>query len=211
MLICRHVRDVDIRPMQPGDLGPVVDLQVRFLHGSLLTDLGSAFLTGFYTAALGEPRTRALVAVTDGGIAGAAVASTDVRQFNAHVKPRIVIPLAAAVCDPRRWRLVPALLESLREPPPTPAIPAELLTLVVDGTQRQRGIGRALIESLEQTFAAEQVDVYRVAVRSHLDIARAFYEATGFAFEQELTVLGRPMTYLTKRVNVSRPRPRSSS
>ena len=49
-------------------------------------------------------------------------------------------------------------------------------------------------------FAAERVSCYRVAVRSHLTVARAFYLATGFQPEQELSVLGAPMTYLTKVV-----------
>ena len=35
---------------------------------------------------------------------------------------------------------------------------------------------------------------------SDLRRARSFYEATGFEPEQELQVLGQPMTYLTKRV-----------
>jgi hypothetical protein len=39
-----------------------------------------------------------------------------------------------------------------------------------------------------------------VAVRSHLSVARAFYLATGFIPEQEMMVLGAPMTYLTKVV-----------
>jgi hypothetical protein len=39
-----------------------------------------------------------------------------------------------------------------------------------------------------------------VAVRSHLEAARAFYVALGFEHEQERLVLGRPMVYLTKRV-----------
>jgi hypothetical protein len=44
------------------------------------------------------------------------------------------------------------------------------------------------------------VSRYRVAVRSHLAAARAFYGATGFEPEQELRVLGHPMTYLTKKI-----------
>jgi ribosomal protein S18 acetylase RimI-like enzyme len=192
--------------MQPNDVEAVVDLQVEFLDGSLLTDLGARFLRTFYRAALSHPDTRAFVAIAEGATVGAAIASVDVGRFNAHVKPRIVVPLAIALAPPRRWRIVAPLVQSLGERGPEPAVPAELLTLVVDGRFRQRGIGRGLLDALERSLANEAIGRYRVAVRSHLGVARAFYEATGFRFEQELTVLGRPMTYLTKQVPAP-PRP----
>jgi GNAT superfamily N-acetyltransferase len=83
---------------------------------------------------------------------------------------------------------------------PQPAISAELLLLVVDASVRRHQIGRRLVDALEEVFATEHVVLYRVAVRSHLTVARAFYLATGFVPEQELAVLGAPMTYLTKVV-----------
>lgn len=207
MLICPHVRDIEIRPLGPGDLEAVVDLQAAFLDGSLLTDLGTGFLVSFYTAALAHPNTRACVAVDSGAIVGAAIASTEVGHFNRFVKPRIFVPLAIAIASPKRWRVLPSLLQSLREHEPAPPIPAELLTLIVDGRRRQQGVGRRLLDALEAEFASERIPLYRVAVRSHLAIARAFYEATGFVFEQQLQVLGRPMTYLTKTV-AAHPPPR---
>jgi hypothetical protein len=39
-----------------------------------------------------------------------------------------------------------------------------------------------------------------VAVRMHLAAARAFYVAEGFQPEQERSVLGHPMIYLTKEI-----------
>lgn len=202
-MVCSvRVRHTEIRRMRPDDIGAVVALQLAFLEGSLLTDLGREFLNPFYRAALDQPQTRAFVAVADGATVGAAVASLDVRRFDAYVKPRIVAPLGRALLSPRRWALVVPLVRSLFEPSPSPAIPAELLTLVVDGAHRQRGIGRCLLDALERSFAGDRITVYRVAVRSHLGGARAFYEALGFAVEQELTVLGRPMTYLTKHIGI---------
>jgi GNAT superfamily N-acetyltransferase len=92
------------------------------------------------------------------------------------------------------------MMNQLVEREPEPYIPAELLLLVVDGRVRRRGIGRQLLGALEDAFAREGVTRYRVAVRSHLASARAFYQSLDFAPEQELAVLGRPMTYLTKDV-----------
>jgi|SRR5579871_6552748 len=194
--------------MRVDDLAAVVDLQVAFLVGSLVTELGAAFVTAFYRVALPHHSTRAFVAADGDAIVGAAFATVDVARFDAHVKPRILLPLAAALAPPARWRLLKPLTTSLVERGPGHAIPAELLTLVVDGRQRQRGIGRSLLDALEHRLACEGIGEYRVAVRSQLDVARAFYQATGFVFEQELMVLARPMTYLTKRVPAAIPQPR---
>ena len=46
----------------------------------------------------------------------------------------------------------------------------------------------------------------KAAFEKQTAAAKAFYLAIGFEPEQELTVLGQPMTYLTKRVaSESRP------
>jgi ribosomal protein S18 acetylase RimI-like enzyme len=195
-----RVTQSGIRLMHTDDIGEVVGLQTRFLEGSLVTDLGPRFLASFHRAALQQAATCAFVAVENDAIAGLAVGSVDVAKFNAHVKPRILGPLAASLLPPRRWTLALALLRTIVEPGPSPVIPAELLLLVVDGRCRHRGIGRRLLAALEHAFADAGVSLYRVAVRSHLDAARSFYAALDFTFEQELPVLGRPMTYLTKRL-----------
>ena len=201
MLQCyRGVTQIDIRPMTSRDIDEVVTLQIKFLDGSLVTDLGPRFLGSFHRAALQHSDTRAFVATDRGSIVGLAVGSLDVAKFNGYVRPRILFPLAAAIASPARWRLGFALARTLVERDPAPVIPAELLLLVVDDRCRQRGIGRTLLEKLERSLASAAITQYRVAVRSHLDVARAFYTALGFAFEQELAVLGRPMTYLTKDI-----------
>jgi ribosomal protein S18 acetylase RimI-like enzyme len=191
--------DIGIRPMAAADIARVAALQVAFLDGSILTELGPRFLTRFHAAALALPSTRAFVAVGSGaGLLGFVVGSIDVDAFNRYVKPRILLPLAGSLLPPRRWRLAWSVARGLTEPEPQPHMPAELLLLVVDSRVRRRGIGAKLLAALEAAFAVEHVSRYRVAVRSHLAAARAFYGAAGFELEQELTVLGHPMTYLTK-------------
>jgi ribosomal protein S18 acetylase RimI-like enzyme len=151
--------------------------------------------------ALDHPATIALVASDAGAaIVGFAIASLDVHAFNAHVKPRVLPALARALAAPRRWRLAFSIARGLTEPEPQPPIPEELLLLVVDARVRRRGIGQRLLAELETGFARSGARRYRVAVRSHLAVARAFYLALGFQHEQQLLVLGHPMTYLTRRV-----------
>ena len=191
---------VTIRSMTPADIPQVVTLQVAFLEGSIVTELGTGFLCRFHAAALAHPSARAVVAIEESTVLGFALASTDVHAFNKYVKPRVLVPLVRALASPRRLRMGLSVARGLTDREPQPPIPAELLLLVVDSGVRRRGIGRRLLRSLEDGFRRERVATYRVAVRSHLAVARSFYLATGFTPEQERTVLGRPMTYLTKHV-----------
>lgn len=140
------------------------------------------------------------MAVDAGRVTGFTVASADIVAFNTYVKPRVLWPLAQAMMSPRGVRLGAGIARSLVESKPEPHMPAELLLLVVDAGLRRRGIGHRLVAALEEAFVLDGISHYRVAVRSHLAVARSFCLALGFQHEQELTVLGHPMTYLTKRV-----------
>jgi ribosomal protein S18 acetylase RimI-like enzyme len=190
-----------VRRMSAADVESVVRLQIAYLEGSLVTELGPGFLRRFHHAALGHPSLRAFVAVdSEQSILGFGQASTDVHAFNRAVKRLVAPRLGAALLAPSRWPLIPNFLRAVTDKEPEPPMPAELLLLVVDASARRQRIGRRLVEELERAFKDERVTRYRVAVRSHLAVARAFYTATGFVQEQELMVLGKPMTYLTKAV-----------
>jgi len=190
-----------MRSMATGDIRAVVDLQCRFLEGSIVKALGPSFLSSFHHAALEHPSTRALVAVDpEGAVVGSLLGCTDVHTFNGHVKPRVLPSLLAALLSPRRWRYAPLFARSLFEAEPEPDIRAELLLLVVDASSRRQHIAERLVLTLEQAFEQDGIDRYRVAVRSQLAEAKAFYLATGFELEQELRILGGPMTYLVKVV-----------
>lgn len=193
-----------IQPMSASDIPAAVSLQVAFLNGSVLTQLGPRFLTRFHAAALTHQQSRAFIATDDGGtVMGFALGSLDVHGFNAHVKPRVLGAMALALLSPSRVTLAPSLARMVVEGEPQPPIPAELLLLVVAPAVRRGGVGRSLIGALERAFAIGGTTQYRVAVRSQLAVARAFYEALGFAHEQERSVLGQPMLYLTKQVKAS--------
>lgn len=192
--------------MSPSDIPRVVELQTAFLNGSVVTELGPGFLTRFHTVALQHEASYAFVA-KDGAsrIVGFALGSVDVHGFNQFMKPRVLAALVRSLIAPSRLALIASLARMTMEGEPQPPMPAELLLLVVDPNARRRGIGAGLLESLERAFSKHKVDRYRVAVRSHLEAARAFYLALRFEHEQDRRVLGRPMTYLTKRVLASAP------
>lgn len=190
-----------IHPMSPADIPVIVTLQTAFLDGSIVTQLGPGFLTRFHAAALSHGSSRAFIAKGDNGsVVGFVLGSLDVHAFNGHVKPRVLGAMIRALLSVERVGLVASLARMIVEGEPQPTMPAELLLLVVDPGARRGGVGSGLIGALEGAFAERGVTRYRVAVRSQLAAARAFYEALGFDHEQERTVLGQPMVYLTKQV-----------
>jgi len=192
---------VEVRAMSRADVADVVALQRTYLHGSIVTALGDQFLTRLYVVALSHSSTRAFVVRSGRGVAAAAVGTVDIDAFNRYVKRRVLLALIRSLLSPARFKLVPRFVRSIREPEPLPHIAAELLVLVVDARERRQGIARTLLMAVESAFAHDKVSIYRVAVRTELDVARRFYGALGFVAEQELPVLGRPMSYLTKRLS----------
>lgn len=166
----------------------------------MVTEFGTDFLRRFHMLALSHPSSIAFVAFDGDGVVGFLLSSVDVQAFNGYVKPRVVTQALRALLNPRRWHLGVGLLRGLMELEPQPHMPAELLLLVVRGHGRRQGVGRLLVEALEASFGRAGISRYRVAVRSQLTVARAFYQALDFKHEQDLIVLGQPMTYLTKQI-----------
>ena len=194
--------DLAVRPMIAADIVEVAAMQQDVLEGSVVSALGPRFLARFHAAALDHRSTRAFVATDEhSAISGFVVGTLDVSQFNAHVKPRVLPALVRSLLKPRGLALGWRFARTLFEPEPQPHVPAELLLLAVDRRHRRQRIGHRLVAALESELARERVHFYRVAVRSQLEGARAFYSALGFERERELLILGKPMTYLTKHVS----------
>jgi len=57
-----------VRPMASKDVDAVVKLQLAFLEGSRVTELGEGFLQQFHRVALTHDSVRALVATDAGGV-----------------------------------------------------------------------------------------------------------------------------------------------
>ena len=191
---------ISIRMMRPADVADAARVQEKFLEGSVITELGAMFLRQFHRAALQHVATSAHVALDGDDMVGLVMGSSDVHAFNQHVRPRVLAPLVPSLLPIRRWPLAWTILRSLGDAEPQPRIPAELLLLVVDRRVRRQKVGQRLLTAFEADLRCARAPLYRVAVRSELGEARRFYEASGFEREQELAILGRPMTYLTKRI-----------
>lgn len=191
-----------VEPMSEQDVPAAAEMAVRLLPASGFV-AGSArpfILAALYRAALDHPSTIALKVVDAGARpVGFCLVSTDVDGFEQFVRPRILVATVRALLGPARMRLIPHLWRSLAESKPRPHVPAELLLLYVDETCQRSGSGRKLVLHVEAELAGRGACAYRVAVRSQLASARAFYTAMGFLLEQERPVLGQPMTYFMRK------------
>jgi len=194
------VTRMTVLPLARADVSQAATLAVQALgDDSRLAQLGQNFLTAFYRASLQHGDSIAARVVDGRGQpAGYALASADMHAFRRHMQPRIALHIARALLDQRRIHLLPKILRGLREPEPQPLIAAELLLLYVERTRQRGGAGRELLRCVEAAFSARGISRYRVAVRSQLGDAKAFYQAVGFVFEQEQPVLGEPMTYFVR-------------
>jgi GNAT superfamily N-acetyltransferase len=188
-----------LRRMELADVPRVMALQRQLLPSSAVTQLGPRFLARFYRVALVYDGCEAIVACdANHQVVGAALATGDHTQFHSYVTPRVFAWLLGAMSV--RWGLAVRFLRSLGERQPRQAVPAELLLLFVDQTHQGRGCGTQLLGAIEDAFSRQGIVEYRVSVRSEITDALAFYARRGFRHEEELIVLGRPMTYLARRI-----------
>ncbi len=185
-----------IRTAGEKDLGPIVAIAGQELGPSLVVRLGPAFLHRMLALARRHPATCLLVAEDASEVVAFALATRDRHGFDAFLKPRLLAALAAALL--RRPRLAPPFVRSLLDGEAQPPIPAELMLLAVRADHRRASLATDLLEVMESEWRAAGIARYRVSMRSELTVALEFYRHRGFVFEQERSVLGRPMTYLTR-------------
>ncbi len=192
-------RGLTVEPMLDSDIGLAAEMAVRLLPASVLTQLGASFVKALYRAALEHPATVALKAIDSSGTTiGFCLASSDTSDLLRGLRRRLLFTTLRSLLSLVRLKLIPRFVSGIFEDEPRPHLAAELLLLYVDETCQRQGGGRALTGQLETAFRGRRVDRYRVAVRSQLTKAKAFYAATGFVFEQERLVLGEPMTYFVR-------------
>jgi len=187
-----------LRRLTASDVLAVARLQSGLLQNSAITQLGVGFLVRFYRVALAAGCEAFVACDADGRVIGAALATEDIARFNAYVTPRIALRLLASLS--RRWALAFRFLRGCFERKPSRHVAAELLLLFVDGSRQRGGTGKRLVQAVEDAFARRGVIEYRVSLRSEIRGAQAFYAAIGFQYDDELIVLGRPMTYLKKQI-----------
>jgi len=178
--------------MQREHAARVAELHCAALAGDFLPSLGKGFLTVFYQGVLDLDVGFGFVTVADGQPVGFVLGSADTSVlFKRVIASRAVsLALRAVPAVLRRPALIGNVLETFLYPGKEEAIPhkAELVVIGFDVAYRGRGLGRGLVDALNNALRAQGISSYKVTVLQANQGANAFYRALGFqlALEFEL-------------------------
>jgi len=173
-----------IIPLQREHAARVAELHCAALAGDFLPSLGQRFLTVFYEGVLDLGVGSGFVAIEDGRPVGFVLGSADTSVLFKRVVARRAVALG--------WRTIPAVirkpalvanvLETFLYPGKEDAVPekAELVVIGFDAAYRGRGLGRGLVNALNDAFRAQGVRSYKVTVLQENLGANSFYRALGF-------------------------------
>jgi ribosomal protein S18 acetylase RimI-like enzyme len=181
-----------IVPLQREHAARVAELHCAALAGDFLPSLGQSFLTAFYEGVLDLRVGSGFVAIEEGRPVGFVLGSADTSVlFKRVVASRaVMLGLRAIPAVIRKPALIANVLETFLYPGKEGAAPekAELVVIGFDAAYRGRGLGRGLVNALNEAFRAQGVQSYKVTVLQENLGANSFYRALGFqpALEFEL-------------------------
>ena len=191
-----------IIPLAPNHAADAARLHIAGQPGTFLTALGPNVLTAIYRAL---PQTRAGFgfAATDdhGTLLGFISATTGVGTLFSEIGTQQVGTLLPPLLKQLArhpaliWRSVQTvaypLLVGGGEVGPSPA---ELLSIMVEPSQRSQGIGAQLLAALVEACQERAIPLLDVTVDADNAGAQRFYTRHGFAHHHDFTLYGRPMS-----------------
>ena len=176
-----------------GYFEQVAELNIRTIHHGVLPILGKRFLTRLYYELATSPQAGLWGVVENGKVLGFVAGCADVRRSYISVLSRAGIPLAGlalgAVFSAGFIRAVSAIVAyPFRGHRPvavggfTDTRDPQLLAIAVAEAAQGRGIGKMLVQALEQGFLSWGLTGrYRVATNVEEIGSNAFYQKLGFA------------------------------
>jgi ribosomal protein S18 acetylase RimI-like enzyme len=196
---------MQIIPLSPIHAADAARLHIAGQPGTFLTALGPGVLSAIYRAL---PRTRAgfgFAAVeSEGRDAGAVVgfisATTSVGKLFTEVGtagmgtllPSLVGQLARHPL--LIWRSVQTVAYPLLVGGESGPSPAELLSIMVEPSQRSRGIGAQLLAALLGACQERAIPLLDVTVDASNRGAQRFYQRHGFVHHHDFALYGRRMS-----------------
>ncbi len=181
---------IRIRPARVTDAASLARLHRRSMPTAFLPTLGDRFLRRLYRAMVLDPEAITLVADDAGRVVGFAAGVPSVGAFYRRFARRdgIVAGMVAAprLVRPSVWRRV---METARYPSNRDGVPdAELLSIAVVGSRREKGVGRSLANGIARGLSSRGVPAFKVVVGADNEGANRFYERIGFTPAEPLAV-----------------------
>ena len=176
------------------DIPMVVNIHREAIGYSLNARLGSRHLSHIYACVLNSDSAIVNVIEVDGIMVGVVSATTNPDKLSAEIKKSLSFKqkLLLAVSFVIRPWLIYNLWEHFRLSPPVVykniLINACLTAIAVKPQYRGKGLGKALIDSVENYFRSQDVECYRLDTFKTNKNARRFYNKLGFV---EIGEIGR--------------------
>ena len=178
----------DVRLATVGDAPTLGRLHAERIHEGFLASLGPSFLTSLYRRVARSDKAFAVVADVDGDVVAFCAAAESVRRFYGEFMARDGL-IAGFRSAPRLARAVPHVLETLRYPATTGALPqAEILAVVADQRVAGQGYASRVLHHALKELTRRGCDTAKVVAGSDNSSALRLYERCGFATTASISI-----------------------
>jgi ribosomal protein S18 acetylase RimI-like enzyme len=173
-----------IKPLQKDHAARVAQLHINGIPTGFISSLGERFVTALYESISQSPYGFGLVEDVDGKIVGFIAFTTNLKGLYKSILKKDLFRFGFLLCGKLlSLRTVKKIFETLFYPNRIEAhkLPnAELLSVVVDESQRGRGIAAKLIQEGLAECRSRGIQKVKVLVADFNDSANRLYQKTGF-------------------------------
>jgi ribosomal protein S18 acetylase RimI-like enzyme len=178
----------DIRFATVEDATRLAHLHTERISEGFLASLGPTFLASLYRRVARSDNAFAVVAEDERDVITFCAAAENVRRFYAEFMTRDGV-IAGLRSAPRLIRAVPHVLETLRYPSTTGALPqAEILAVVADQRIAGQGYASRVLHYALEELTRRGCETAKVVAGADNSSALRLYERCGFATTQSISI-----------------------
>ena len=180
------MEEIRIQPLRSELLDEVIVIHQSGLGYTLNSRLGSRHLAYLYDSMQRDKDSHVGVALADGRPVGVVSGTLNAERLKSMLMRSMPLDRLAAIAVRlvfQPWLIVEWMSERATGAPlqhKGAEIAAELTTIAVDGSFQGLGVGRQLVDDLEQFFSRRHITSYRLETLVENTAARAFYGRLGF-------------------------------
>ncbi len=180
------LEEIQLQPLRSELLDKVIVIHQVGLGYTLNSRLGTGHLAYLYESMQRDPDCHVGVALVDGRPVGVVSGTLNADRLKSRLLRSMPVYRLAAIAVRlliQPWLIVQWFKERANGAPVQregQEVGAELTTIAVDASFQSHGVGRQLVDDLEQFFGSRHVASYRLETLVENTAARAFYGRLGF-------------------------------
>jgi len=184
-----------IQPLDENDVGDVAQIHLKSLKGAFLSELGIDFLVEVYYGILRSKHAVCYVYREKSKVVGFIAGTRDTKKFFRDVFRMKGLRFASIIIVKalKKPKIVYYGMQSLLYPSTSTDVDGELLSIAVLDESRNKGVGKKLVERLNDYFKDEGIKGLKVTVEKDNVKANRFYKKMGFRYSSAFTLYGREM------------------